>query len=126
MKTILFILAAVFLGVLGQMFLKIGLQKTPPLEGFTLKVIKLIFKPYIFFGFISYGISSLFWIIVLSRTELSYAYPMVALGYILVFIFSWLYFKDHVTLTRIAGLILICIGVVLVAMTQPSLPKSTP
>ncbi|MGQ9705847.1 MAG: EamA family transporter [bacterium] len=126
MKTILFILLAVFLGVSGQMLLKIGLQKTPPMEGLSIKIIKLIFKPYIFSGFISYGVSSLFWIIVLSRTELSYAYPMVALGYVLVFIFSWLYFKDQVTLTRVVGLILICIGVVLVAITQPPPPKPVP
>ncbi|RLC42995.1 MAG: transporter [Candidatus Coatesbacteria bacterium] len=123
MKTILFILTSVFLGVAGQMLLKMGLYKTPPMEGLSVKILHLIFKPYILLGFISYGLSSIFWLLVLSRTELSYAYPMVALGYVFVFIFSWLYFKDQVTLIRVIGLVLICIGVVFVAMTQPNTPK---
>ncbi len=52
---------------------------------------------------------------VLSRTELSFAYPMVAMGYILVFLLSWWLFKDSINLIRIIGLVLIFVGVLLIA-----------
>ncbi len=44
-------------------------------------------------GIISYGVSFLLWIKVLSKVELSYAYPMVSLGYVLVMIFSYFSLK---------------------------------
>jgi len=55
------------------------------------------------------------WIKVLSKVELSYAYPMVSLGYVLIMIFSYFFFKENITPIRIVGVVLIMIGVVLVA-----------
>lgn len=66
-------------------------------------------------GIISYGISFLLWIKVLSKVELSYAYPMVSLGYVLVMIFSYFFFKENITPIRILGVAFIMIGVILVA-----------
>lgn len=66
-------------------------------------------------GIISYGVSFLLWIKVLSKVELSYAYPMVSLGYVLVMIFSYFFFKENVTPIRILGVAFIMIGVILVA-----------
>lgn len=122
MKTILLLLISVFLGVLGQVLLKKGVMDLGPIEGFDLGLLKVIFKPLVLLGLLSYASSSVFWLIVLSRAELSYAYPMVAIGYVFVFFFSWWYFGDKVTPTRIVGLVLIVVGVVLVAITQNSTP----
>lgn len=113
------VLIAVALGAFGQVSLKYGvglLKDFGPLGGGTiLSLVRAIFTPYVFFGFLLYGISSLFWLFVLQQKELSYLYPMIAVGYVLVVFLSWRFFGDHVGWLRVAGVALICAGVVLVA-----------
>lgn len=119
MKTIAMLLLAVVLGVTGQILLKQGVSADGPISGLNKAIIHTLFKPLVILGFLCYGLSSLFWLVVLSRTELSFAYPMIALGYVIVFFLSWLLFHDKITWMRIAGLALICGGVLMVAFTKP-------
>jgi drug/metabolite transporter (DMT)-like permease len=116
--TIVLILISVFLGVIGQVFLKQGVLNIGPVK-FSREIFKVLIRPFVILGLICYATSSVFWLLVLSRTELSYAYPMVALGYVFVFFFSWWFFHDKVTVIRVLGLVLIVAGVVLVAITSP-------
>jgi drug/metabolite transporter (DMT)-like permease len=118
-KTIALILLSVALGVTGQIFLKQGVSADGPITGLNRALLTTIFRPLVLLGLFCYGLSSVSWLVVLSRTELSYAYPMIALGYVLVFLLSWWLFDDKVTWVRVAGLFLICFGVVLVAITKP-------
>jgi len=53
--------------------------------------------------------------VILSETELSYAYPIVSLSYIIVIFGSIILFHEDVSLLRWIGVILICIGVCVVA-----------
>ena len=119
MKTIALILLSVALGVTGQIFLKQGVSADGPITGLNRALLTTIFRPLVLLGLFCYGLSSISWLVVLSRTELSFAYPMIALGYVLVFLLSWWLFDDKVTWVRVAGLFLICFGVVLVAITKP-------
>lgn len=118
MKTLAMVLFSILMGVAGQLCLKAGVTGTG-LNVLSLDFFKLFLRPLVIGGFLAYGISSLSWLIVLSRTELSYAYPMVALAYVFVFILSWIIFKEHITWPRIVGMVLICGGVVMVAITKP-------
>ena len=120
MKTIALILLSVALGVTGQIFLKHGVSTEGAITGLNKALLATMVKPFVLLGLFCYGLSSISWLVVLSRTELSYAYPMVALGYVLVFFLSWWFFDDKVTWVRVAGLVLICSGVVLVAITKPT------
>ncbi|MGD8718786.1 MAG: EamA family transporter [Candidatus Zixiibacteriota bacterium] len=120
MKTVALILLSVALGVTGQIFLKYGVGTDGAITGINKALFHTLLKPFVLLGLFSYGLSSISWLVVLSRTELSYAYPMVALGYVLVFFLSWWFFGDKVTWTRVVGLLLICSGVVLVAITKPA------
>ncbi|NIT36560.1 MAG: EamA family transporter [candidate division Zixibacteria bacterium] len=119
MKTIALILLSVALGVTGQIFLKQGVSAEGPITGLNRALLTTIFRPLVLLGLFCYGLSSVSWLVVLSRTELSYAYPMIALGYVLIFLLSWWLFGDKVTWVRVVGLFLICFGVVLVAITKP-------
>lgn len=119
MKTIALILLSVTLGVTGQIFLKQGVSADGPITGLNRALLVTFFRPLVLLGLFCYGLSSISWLVVLSRTELSYAYPMIALGYVFVFFLSWWFFGENVTWIRIAGLFLICFGVVLVAITKP-------
>ncbi len=119
MKTLALVLFSILMGVTGQLCLKAGVSGGG-INVLSLEFFKLFLRPLVIGGFLAYGISSLSWLIVLSRTELSYAYPMVALAYVFVFILSWIIFKEHITWPRIVGMVLICAGVVMVAITKPA------
>jgi len=113
MRLFWMIVISVFLGVIGQLCLKKGMIGY---DGNFLGVIPhMLTSPIIILGFLGYFISSLIWLLILSRVELSYAYPMISLGYIFVVFFSWFLFKEPVSLLRWLGVILICVGVSLVA-----------
>ena len=76
---------------------------------------KIIFTPYVFLGMLLYFVSSLIWLVVLSRIPLSFAYPMLSLGYVFILFASALFFKEHISLVRWAGVFVICLGVFLIS-----------
>lgn len=121
MKPIYLILVCVAIGVLGQLLLKKGVTDIGELNLTTtpFKIIKVLLNPFVFFGFLSYGLSSILWLIVISKVPLSYAYPMISLSYILVVFLSSVLYKENINLIRWGGVILISLGVILISQSQP-------
>ena len=74
-------------------------------------------NPYIWSALLLYGISAVLWLYSLTKVELSFAYPMVALGYVLVCVFSVLLFKETMPGLRIAGLCVIVAGIIMIALS---------
>ena len=60
-------------------------------------------------------VSVVFWILALSRVDVSIAYPMLSIGYIVSALAGWLLFSEAVSASRVAGIGVIIIGVWLVA-----------
>ena len=115
MKEFLLIIVSTILGALAQISLKYGMKNVDT-YGLTLqKLLKVIissfFQPFILLGISLYIISMIIWLVVLSRVELSYARPLVALGFILVIIFSWVFLHEQISIIRIIGVFLIAVGV---------------
>jgi drug/metabolite transporter (DMT)-like permease len=73
----------------------------------------LIAEKFVVIGIALYAIATLLWLVVLSKEELSFAYPMLAIGYILIAIFGKIFFGENVTFVRFLGILLISIGVFL-------------
>ncbi len=112
------ILVSVFLGAIGQVLVKYGavnLQLDFAGKYLVTSILSILKNLPVMCGIVSYGVSFLLWIKVLSKVELSYAYPMVSIGYVLVMFFSYFLFKENISIMRIAGVICIIIGVVLVS-----------
>ncbi|MBC2578894.1 EamA family transporter [Clostridium sp. DJ247] len=112
------ILVSVFLGAIGQVLVKYGavnLQLNFAVEYLIPSILSILKNGPVMCGTISYGLSFLIWIKVLSKVELSYAYPMVSIGYVLTMFFSYFLFKENISLIRITGVGFIIIGVILVA-----------
>ncbi|MDF2883609.1 MAG: transporter [Clostridiaceae bacterium] len=112
------ILTSVFLGAIGQVLVKFGASNLT--LNFTSKdilssILSILKNAPVMCGIISYGVSFLLWIKVLSKVELSYAYPMVSIGYVLVMVFSYFFFKENISFLRVLGVLFIIIGVVLVS-----------
>jgi multidrug transporter EmrE-like cation transporter len=51
----------------------------------------------------------------MTRFEISYAYPFVALNYLLVLAFSVAAFNESLSMSKLAGTALIVIGIIFVA-----------
>jgi len=121
LKNFLLLFICVALGVIGQLSLKHGMNAIGEIELDIARTPSLLLRsfgnPFVLLGYILYGISSLSWLIILSRVELSLAYPMISIGYVLVVILSRVLFDEHVTLLRFAGTLVICFGVFLMSRT---------
>jgi len=102
------IAVAVLLGTVAQLFLKAGTNATPVGLG-------LAVEPRILAGLACYAVSMVVWILALSKTPVSVAYPMTALGFALNAALAWWLLGEAVTPLRMAGIGIIIVGVVLVA-----------
>jgi len=60
--------------------------------------------------------SLLIWLVILSFADLSKAYPLDSLQYIIITVFSIVYLKEKVSLQRWLGIAVIVIGVIIVGV----------
>ena len=117
---LIFIVTSVLLNALAQILLKAGMKNfsNRDLKNNVIQtVMSIAINPYIICGFISYGIYILLWLWVLSKVDVSYAYPFQAFGYIVVTILAWLIFQENINLTRIIALIFITLGLIILALS---------
>jgi len=106
---------AIFAAVAGQLLMKTGLNQLGAVSNINLSVfLRMIFNPFVFCGIASYGVGFIFYLFALSKLEQSFAYPMFALGYVLVAIFNWIVMHEPFSFTRLAGVLVIVLGVWLV------------
>lgn len=59
--------------------------------------------------------ASFLWILTLSKLDLSVAYPFSVLSYVAVVLISHFFLNEHITLPRMIGVALICIGILMLA-----------
>jgi drug/metabolite transporter (DMT)-like permease len=113
------ILVDVLLNVTGQLSLKYGMSK---IGNFSLSLsalppvfLKAATNLSVLFGLFCYGLGFMVWLIVLSKAEVSYAYPLISLGYVLTAILAWVLFGEALNGNRLVGILTICLGVFLIA-----------
>ena len=74
---------------------------------------RLLGSPWIWSVFVAAVLASMTWWAALSKLDLSYAYPFMSLSFALVFVASAVLFREPLSANRIAGLVLIMAGVVI-------------
>lgn len=115
MNQITLILVSISMGAIGQILLKAGADKLGEFDlsfnTFFQNVFAIIKVPQLLIGVIFFGLSFLLWIKVLTKSELSYAYPMVSLSYVIVGIASAVFFNEPITANKILGIGAIVLGV---------------
>ncbi len=113
------ILTGVMLNAVAQLALKasvkelgaIGLQLSSSAPAF----VKLAFEPYLWLGLFCYGFSVIIWILALSRVDVSIAYPMLSLGYVVNALAAWQLFGEVMNPGRVIGIGIILVGVYVLA-----------
>lgn len=116
-----YIFGTILFTVFGQILLKWRLSIlhfTLPDTAITDKILaltKLVFDPFIFTGFISAFIASLFWMAAMTKFEITYAYPFMSLSPAIVFLVGVLFLGETFTIGKVLGLIIIAIGIIITA-----------
>lgn len=118
-STVLVIACALMLNVVGQTLLKYGMGAMGPLqislETLPSIVWQMAFSPYVIGGMLVYVLATFFWLVTLSRVDLSVAYPSLSLTQVLVLGVAWLILREEISPMRVAGVLVICFGMLLVA-----------
>ena len=110
-KELKLIVLSVLCIVTAQLLLKYGL-KSVTTTNIGIELFKeTLLNPYVLIGIVLFTASALLWMLVLSKVELSYAYPALSLSYVFTVIGAWLLFNENLNALRIAGIIVICAGV---------------
>lgn len=73
-----------------------------------------LFSPLIWLGLTIYVVSVAMWLWVLSKVDLSVAYPFVGISFLVTMAFGSFVLNENVTMVRVAGTLLIGVGCVLV------------
>ena len=109
------VMLGVALNVGGQVALKYSVRPGgPPIEGDLFHVVLAhALNPWLILSVGLYGISFINWRFVLQRLELGVAYPLMSLGFIATFLLGWFLFNEPLSPTRIAGIAVIILGVIL-------------
>jgi drug/metabolite transporter (DMT)-like permease len=116
---IILVFVAVVFNTAAQLVLKVGIDRigvfTFHWSNFIPIVLKVMASPWIIVGIIIYVGSMGIWLMVLSRIPVSVAYPIASLGYLTSAIAAYYFLGENVTMLRIAGIIVILVGVYMVA-----------
>lgn len=113
------VLCGVLLNAAAQLLLKAGTNAIGVFEFSRENILpvgwKVASEPHIMTGLACYVVSVVVWIMALSRVEVSIAYPMLSIGYVVNAIAAWYLFGEAVTVMRFTGIGFIIIGVFIVA-----------
>ena len=115
----LLIATGVLLNTAAQLLLKAGTNAVGSFA-FTLDTalstaLRLACNPYILGGLSCSAISLVVWLMALSRTEVSIAYPMLSIGFALNAAIAWWWLGEAISVQRVVGVSIIIVGVFLVA-----------
>ncbi len=117
MNPYLYIFGTLFFTIYGQIVLKWRLTNLKIVlpESISDKVIyliKLLFDPYIFSGFVSAFIASLFWMAAMTKFEITQAYPFMSLAPALVFVIGMFFLGETYSIGKVIELVLIVTGTI--------------
>jgi len=123
MRTLALALSAPAIGTIGQLLLKHVMKSLGPLGAAQLGslgriCVQLALNPLFLLAVALYVLGFVIWLIVLSKLDLSYAYPILALSYCLVPVISHYLFGEQVSPMRWIGIAIICVGVTVVGLSK--------
>ncbi len=108
------LLIAICLTVTGELLLKSGMNRVGEFSPSPATLWRTFTEWRVLLGFVLIFSGSLFWLGVISRADFSFAYPLLALSYVVSLIPAHFILREHVTLNRIVGALIIVCGVIVI------------
>src|SRR5438093_7903627 len=113
------LLIAIGLTVSGEVLLKLGMNEVRQAVGAfspSLPVLVRTFTEWrVVLGFALIFSGSLFWLGVISRADFSFAYPLLALSYVIGMLPARLVLNEEVTPNRILGALIVVVGAIIIS-----------
>jgi len=114
-----FIVTGVLLNAIAQLLLKAGAKSVGAIHltasNWLGTGLKLATQLPILGGLACYVLSVVLWIVALSRVDVSVAYPMLSLGYVVAALGAWYFLGEAITPQRVVAMLVILVGVALMA-----------
>ena len=120
LSTFAFIISGVLLNAIAQVLLKAGTNALGGAIHLTMSnafqtFVKVISQLPILGGLACYALSLVVWIMGLSRTDVTIAYPMLSLGYVVAALGAWMFLGETISPQRLLAIAVIMVGVALLA-----------
>lgn len=113
------VLTGVLLNAVAQLALKASVSETGiinlDMQSLLATAGSLAANVWLWLGLVCYAISVVVWLLALSRVDVSIAYPMLSIGYIVNAIAAWQLFGEPMNLAKVAGIGIIIVGVYVLA-----------
>lgn len=113
------ILIGVLLNAVAQLALKASVSDMGAIELSLHTAIPtaahLLGGPWLWMGLTCYGVSVVVWILALSRVDVSIAYPMLSIGYVVNAVAAWGLLGEALGPGRLIGIGVIIVGVFILA-----------
>jgi drug/metabolite transporter (DMT)-like permease len=119
-KSLFLILSSVSLNALAQVVLRKAMLLMLPLSAsVSIRFARqLLSNPYLWAGLCCYTLSIGLWLAVLSKVQVSLAYPMLSIGYIIAAVLGGVFLQESLGSYRILGIAVICLGVILISRNE--------
>ena len=117
MPVLFVVLLAVILSGVGQLLLKHGVDSVENVDfanSLFRTYVRMFASPLVLAGAFTYFFSALMYMYALTKFDLSFAYPLVAIGYIITTVGAKLLLGEEISLVRWSGIVVICVGVYLI------------
>lgn len=114
-----FILSTILFTVYSQLIMRwqVGLAGPLP-DGLLNKTVflgTLLLNPWVLSGIVATFLGGVSWMLVMTRFEISYAYPFVSLSYILVLVAGVLLFNESFSVLKAVGTLVVVGGLIIIA-----------
>jgi drug/metabolite transporter (DMT)-like permease len=120
-RTLFLILLCVGLSAIAQITLKAGMSSAKVIAAMAggdglAATMTVATEPLVVGGLMLYGIGAVAWLLVLSKVDVSTAYPFIGIGFIVTTALAAMLLGEHVGMMRWVGTLLVAGGVYLVAV----------
>jgi drug/metabolite transporter (DMT)-like permease len=117
MSAIAMLWSSILLGSVAQILLKCGVSGAQSSSGGNSQHwwLRLLTSAWIWAWVVAFTTATVLWLLAVSQMNISYAFPLLSAGYVLVAILSRLFLGEKVSWRRWTAIAVICLGVILIA-----------
>jgi small multidrug resistance pump len=113
---------AIVASQMGQVLLKLGATGLPPATTMLESLLAQVLRWETLVGLGCYGSGTLFYVVALRRIPMSVALPCTAVSYVAATVFGIALFHEALSTLKVIGLLMVCLGVILLADGEPGDP----
>lgn len=114
-----YIIMTVVMTVYSQLIMRWQVEAAGPLPldgyGKFSYILSLLLNPWVISGILATFLAGVSWMLVMTKFEISYAYPFISLNYILVLVAGFVLFHESVSLPKLIGSALVILGIIVIA-----------